>query len=110
MICLIRYGADRAISIVSRSRDLMRTTFILLFSILLSQPCSAADAASGPYRPDWPSLIKHEHPQWLLDAKFGIYAHWGVYAVPAYKSEWYGKMMYDPNDKRDGYEYHRKTF
>src|SRR5436190_9819500 len=88
----------------------MRSTSILLFAALLIVPCAAADTASGPYRPDWPSLIKHEHPQWLLDAKFGIYAHWGVYSVPAYKSEWYGKMMYDPADKRGAYEYHRRTF
>jgi alpha-L-fucosidase len=64
----------------------------------------------GPYELDWQSLAKHETPQWLLDAKFGIYAHWGVYAVPAYKTEWYGKIMYDPNDNRGAYEYHRKMF
>lgn len=87
----------------------MRTAFVLVFAFL-GLPCCAADAAAGPYKPEWSSLVKHEHPQWLLDAKFGIYAHWGVYAVPAYKSEWYGKMMYDPNDKRGAYEYHRKTF
>ena len=66
--------------------------------------------SNDPYQPDWSSLVKHQNPQWLLDAKFGIYAHWGVYAVAAYKSEWYGKMMYDPYDKRGAYEYHRKTF
>jgi alpha-L-fucosidase len=88
----------------------MRTRVVLLVAALLSLPCRGAETGSGAYRPEWPSLTRHEHPQWLLDAKFGIYAHWGVYAVPAYKSEWYGKMMYDPNDKRGAYEYHRKTF
>jgi alpha-L-fucosidase len=67
-------------------------------------------SVAGPFQPDWLSLARHENPQWLLDAKFGIYAHWGVYAVAAYKTEWYGKIMYDPTDKRDAYTYHRKTF
>jgi alpha-L-fucosidase len=77
---------------------------------LLPFICHGAEPYSGPYQPNWASLIQHEHPQWLLDAKFGIYAHWGVYSVAAYKSEWYGKMMYDPDDKRGAYQYHRKTF
>jgi alpha-L-fucosidase len=89
----------------------MKTALVPLCIAALCTASSAADqAASGPYRPDWPSLATQEKPQWLLDAKFGIYAHWGVYAVAAYKSEWYGKMMYDPLDKRGAYEYHRKTF
>jgi len=80
-----------------------------LAAVLLAGP-QVVSAQSGPYRPDWQSLTKHQNPEWLLDAKFGIYAHWGVYSVPAYKSEWYGKMMYDPDDRRGGYEHHRKTF
>ncbi|MFB3827748.1 MAG: alpha-L-fucosidase [Bryobacteraceae bacterium] len=88
----------------------MKTAFVALAAAIFPLWSVAADSVSGPYRPDWGSLAKHENPQWLLDAKFGIYAHWGVYAVAAYKSEWYGKMMYDPDDKRGAYEYHRKTF
>jgi alpha-L-fucosidase len=71
---------------------------------------AAAAQAREPYKADWQSLSKHQNPQWLLDAKFGIYAHWGVYSVAAYKSEWYGKMMYDPDDKRGAWEYHQKRF
>jgi len=56
----------------------------------------AADAP--PYSADWASLQTHPMPEWLLDAKFGIYAHWGVYAVPAFVTEWYGKRMYDPGN------------
>jgi alpha-L-fucosidase len=40
--------------------------------------------------------LKNEIPQWLKDAKFGIYFHWGVYNVPAYNSEWYSRTMYVP--------------
>ncbi|MEM9718469.1 MAG: alpha-L-fucosidase [Bacteroidota bacterium] len=30
------------------------------------------------YKNDWTSLRQHQSPQWLLDAKFGIYCHWGI--------------------------------
>ena len=29
----------------------------------------------------WDPLMAHGVPQWAKDAKFGIYAHWGVYSV-----------------------------
>ena len=47
------------------------------------------------YAPTWESLKTHNTPQWFLDAKFGIYFHWGVYSVPAYKTEWYSHYMYE---------------
>jgi alpha-L-fucosidase len=46
------------------------------------------------YEPTWNSLKKHSHPEWLDDAKFGIYFHWGIYSVPAFLSEWYPRHMY----------------
>lgn len=33
------------------------------------------------YRPNYESLNDHEIPDWALDAKFGIYAHWGPYSI-----------------------------
>lgn len=42
----------------------------------------------GPYQPTTESLRRHKAPQWFEDAKFGIFVHWGPYAVPAYH-EWY---------------------
>jgi alpha-L-fucosidase len=44
-----------------------------------------ADAAVGEvtpsqlllYEPTWNSLKRHHNPQWLSEAKFGIYTHWG---------------------------------
>ena len=53
------------------------------------------------YTPDWPSINSRPVPHWFSDAKFGIFIHWGVYAVPAWApvgpqwgtfakySEWY---------------------
>lgn len=47
------------------------------------------------YEANWESLSRHnETPEWLKDAKFGIYFHWGVFSVPAFGSEWYPYNMY----------------
>ena len=41
-------------------------------------------ARAEKYEADWASLDRRPTPQWWCDAKFGIFIHWGVYAVPAY--------------------------
>ncbi len=64
--------------------------------------------AQGPWRPDWDSLTTHEIPEWFQDAKFGIYAHLGVYCVPAYGTEWYPRKMYQKGDAV--YKYHVETY
>jgi alpha-L-fucosidase len=46
------------------------------------------------YQENWDSLIKYEVPEWFMNAKFGIFIHWGAYSVPAYESEWYSRLMY----------------
>src|ERR1700761_1544335 len=55
---------------------------------------NAAEAVS--FEPNWRSLRRPSSPQWLRDAKFGIYTHWGVYSVPAIgpNTSWYGHNMY----------------
>ncbi len=51
---------------------------------------------ANPYQPNWQSLRQHVTPQWLRDAKFGIYTHWGIYSVPAFgpNGTWYPYEMY----------------
>lgn len=49
----------------------------------------------GPFEANWESLkAGYKIPAWYEDAKFGIFIHWGVYAVPAFGSEWYPRNMY----------------
>lgn len=36
------------------------------------------------WKDDRESLEIHETPRWWNEAKFGIFVHWGVYAVPAW--------------------------
>ena len=62
------------------------------------------------YNPSWESLKKHSNSEWFLDAKFGIYAHWGIYLVPAYGNEWYAKKMYAKRENSDVYQYHLKNY
>ena len=76
--------------------------------LLLAGTAVHGGARAVKYEPTWASLTAHEVPEWLLDAKFGIYAHWGVYSVPAHGNEWYAKRMYDPRD--EAFDWHRKTF
>lgn len=56
----------------------------------------ASTGRSGPYKPTWESLRRLPTPQWLRDGKFGIYTHWGVYAVPAVgpNATWYSHHLY----------------
>lgn len=71
------------------------------------------------YEPAWESLDKRPIPQWFLDAKFGIFIHWGVYSVPAWRrvtpgryasyAEWYyARVMYNPEN--GGEEFHNRNF
>jgi alpha-L-fucosidase len=60
--------------------------------------------SQGAYRADWQSLQTYQVPDWYKDAKFGIFIHWGVYAVPAFGSEWYPRQMYLPGSEE--YKHH----
>ena len=65
------------------------------------------------YEPNRSSIRQHVAPEWYHDAKFGIFIHWGPYAVPAYMSEKYPPGIYDPNWNKGGmnaYAYHRKHY
>ena len=56
----------------------------------------AADGPAGPFKPDWASIKdNYQVPEWIKDAKFGIFMHFGVYTVPAHGSEWYPHHMYN---------------
>lgn len=44
----------------------------------------------------------------MEDAKFGIYAHSGVYTVPAWGNEWYPRNMYRSNQPE--FQHHRENW
>ena len=82
--------------------------FSYLTAAALLAVCGGFAGAREPFEPTWESLCRHEVPEWLLDAKFGIYTHWGVYSVPAYQTEWYPKRMYD--ERSDVHKHHVETY
>lgn len=66
------------------------------------------EIAHGPYSDDWASLTSFTPPRWFTAAKFGIFIHWGLYSVPAYRNEWYSRNMYIQGTPE--YEHHIRTY
>lgn len=64
--------------------------------------------AEGPFTASWESLTSWDVPTWYVDGKFGIFIHWGPYAVPGFASEWYPRNMYMQGSP--AYEHHLKTY
>ena len=62
----------------------------------------------GPFQPTWESLEHYVVPEWYLDAKFGIFIHWGLYSVPAFRNEWYSRNMYLQDQPE--YKHHLETY
>ncbi len=62
------------------------------------------------FEKNWESLQGYQCPAWFCDAKFGIYAHWGPYCVPAFPTttDWYSHHMYQPNHAI--HKYHVETY
>ncbi|APZ45479.1 alpha-L-fucosidase [Polaribacter reichenbachii] len=59
------------------------------------QPKTSDIKTTDVFQPNWESIKEnYKDPEWFNNQKFGIFIHWGVYAVPAYGSEWYPRNMY----------------
>ena len=62
------------------------------------------------YQSTWESIKQHTTPSWFKKAKYGIYAHWGPYSVPAAGPNvtWYPYWMYrEPSPQ---FDHHVKHF
>ena len=76
---------------------------------------NAARAAETKYEAKWESLDQRPTPQWFLDAKFGVFIHWGVYSVPAWGkvgeyAEWYWNKMSQPGENNVWRQFHEKNY
>ena len=65
------------------------------------------------YEANWDSIDSRPTPAWFNEAKFGIFIHWGVYAVPAWSptntySEWYWNHM--QNKEGATWKFHCETY
>jgi alpha-L-fucosidase len=97
-------------TLLNRSRA---GTAILLLAALAAAPASRA--ADTHYQPDWKSLDQRPTPKWFLDAKFGVFMHWGVYSVPAWGkvgeyAEWYWNHIDDRKPDNLWWQFHKKTY
>ena len=86
-----------------------------MLTILLAAvfAASAAGAEEKRYEPNWESLDQRPTPEWFLDAKFGIFIHWGVYSVPSWGkvgeyAEWYWNKMHDKKPDNVWWQFHKK--
>ena len=75
-------------------------------------------AAAQPYQPNWASLNQRKIPGWFHQDKFGIFIHWGLYAVPSYApvipnsgysyAEWYWYRLREK--QKDFSAFHEKNY
>jgi alpha-L-fucosidase len=90
-----------------------------LVFLLISIAAAGFVMPSQKYQPTWESIDRRPMPAWFQDAKFGIFIHWGVYSVPAWRkvtegryasyAEWYyARVMFD--EQGGGKEFHVKNF
>ncbi len=59
------------------------------------------------FEPTFSSLRKFKCPEWLLDAKFGIWSHWGPQSVPM-AGDWYARNMYIEGHEQ--YNFHVRNY
>jgi len=97
----------------------MKKTFFACFLLFVT-----INLFCQTYLPDWGSLDKRPVPSWFMDAKFGIFIHWGVYSVPAWGptgdsigvydkyAEWYWNKLENTGSKvnRNFRQFHLKTY
>ncbi len=90
----------------------MKKIIILLFLTV------SITASAQPYEANWASLNKRKIPAWFHQDKFGIFIHWGVYAVPAFApvipnsgdsyAEWYWHRL--PQKNKTFIDFHAKNY
>ncbi|MEP7321678.1 MAG: alpha-L-fucosidase [Saprospiraceae bacterium] len=80
----------------------------IIFSFLITFIVFTSLYTQNRYQATWESLKNYNVADWVQDAKFGVFIHWGVYSVPAFGNEWYPRNMYLKGSKE--YEHHLKTY
>src|SRR3978361_2029207 len=87
--------------------------FLLMLAI-----CSLQHSMAQKYEANWASLNQRKIPGWFHNDKFGIFIHWGVYAVPSYApviensglsyAEWYWYRLHEK--QKDFKAFHDKNY
>jgi alpha-L-fucosidase len=88
---------------------------LALAGLLSAAHPGPAGAAEAHYEANWASLDARPCPDWYLDAKFGIFIHWGVYSVPAWGvrgeyAEWYWHHIADRKPDNPWWQFHKANY
>lgn len=88
---------------------------VVLAAVLSALALHAARAEEKKYEANWASLDQRPTPEWFVDAKFGVFIHWGVYSVPAWGkvgeyAEWYWNKMAKPGTNNVWRQFHEKNY
>ncbi|MBK1791229.1 alpha-L-fucosidase [Persicirhabdus sediminis] len=91
----------------------MKVSTLLSSSVCLAASIALASAQSTKFKPTWESVgVKNDAPEWLKDAKFGIYTHWGpqtfLGTLPVTGSIGYYNNMYVKDSPV--YKYHVENY
>ena len=102
---------------VNLNNNNMKKLFNTVLFIIISTSLFAQK-----YQPNWQSIDSRPVPEWFTDAKFGIFIHWGLYAVPAWGptdanvydkyAEWYWNKLMNKDSKvhQNFVEFHNKNY
>jgi alpha-L-fucosidase len=88
----------------------------LALALTAFAPTARAAAQPKKFAANWASLDARPTPAWFLDAKFGVFIHWGVYSVPAWGaqgeySEWYWRRIISDKPKEAVWrDFHAKNY
>ena len=90
-------------------------TLLPLIAFTLAGSTMMSVAAGKTYEPNWASLDQRPTPDWFLDAKFGVFIHWGVYSVPAWGdshqyAEWYWNHIANRNPTNVWWQFHQRNY
>lgn len=85
-------GSTQTTETMSKKRNLL---LLLLVYVLFLSP---AKAQTKCFEANDKDLVNYEVPEWYADAKVGYWAIYGLYSIPAFGSEWYGRFMYYTKD------------
>ena len=92
----------------------MKSTMLTML-LIVALAAGAVRAADKRYEPKWQSLDQRPTPEWFLDAKFGVFIHWGVYSVPAWGqvgqyAEWYWNNISNRKPDNVWWQFHVKNY
>jgi alpha-L-fucosidase len=94
----------------------MRPRPLSCLAVAAFAACAAPRAgAQARYGANWASLDARPCPEWYLNAKFGIFIHWGVYSVPSWGvkgeyAEWYWNRMADRKPDNPWWIFHKANY